>query len=291
LDRASVWSVALVFTATTAVSFQTVWWSWHPVRELEGHATWDLLAIVVSAAGLKAWVRWLLVGGAALVALAATGVIMQRAWGFLLALPCSASLIVCTLLARYAAIFSEPRQYVSRSHYVQAATVVALVTLVSHGAAMMLGVRLLCGRPVRLVLARLTLAALAVLVAGLPGLWIHQHLPGGTRNAVMVCACAAAALAALIACCLPRRGAVLASIGVSITALAVLAVGLMLHLHDRPRRGGLYSRAGEQAIGEVVVAAPLVLALIAICIVLRYHLAGTHGREATGQGTSSDPMT
>lgn len=287
LDRASGWLVALMFTATTAISLQAVWWSWHPVRELDGHATWDLLSIIVSVAGLKAWVRWLLVAGAALVALAAVGVILRRVWGYLLALPCSAVLIAGAVFARYVAVFSEPRQYVARSHYVQAATVVALVTVVSHGAAMILGVRLLCRRPVRLVLARLALAALAVLVAGLPGIWIHEHLPGGTRNAVMVCACAAAALVALIACGLPRRGIVLASLGVSVTALAVLAVGLMLHLRDRPRRGGLYSRAAEQAIGEVVVAAPLVLALIAVCIVLRYHLAGAHGREAIVQGKSA----
>lgn len=292
LDRASVWLVALVFTATTAISLQVVWWSWHPAQELDSHkldshGTWDILSIVVSAAGLNAWVHWLLVAGAAVVALAAIGIILQRAWGYLLALPCSASLIACAVLARYVAVFSEPRQYVSRSPYVQAATVVALITVVSHGAAVILGVRLLCRRPVRLVLARLTLATLAVLVAGLPGIWIHEHLPGGARNAVMMCACAAAALAALVACCLPRRGAVLASIGVSVTALAVLAVGLMLHLRDRPRRGGLYSRAAEQAIGEVVVVVPYVLALIAVCIVLRYHLAGAHGPKATAQASSA----
>jgi len=287
-----MWLVALVFAATTAVSIQAVWWSWHPAQELDRHpldrhATWDILYIVVSAAGLNAWVRWFLVAGAAVVALAAIGIILQRAWGYLLALPCSASLIACAVLARYVAIFSEPRQYVARSHYVQAATVVAIVTVVSHGAATILGVRLLCRRPVRLVLARLALAALAVLVAGLPGIWIHEHLPGGARNAMMMCACAAAALAALVACCLPRRGTVLASIGVSVTSLAVLAVGLMLHLRDRPRRGGLYSRAAEQAISEVVVAAPLVLALIAVCIVLRYHLAGVHGHKATAQASAA----
>jgi hypothetical protein len=273
LDRVSGGLVALVFAATTAISAQVMWWIWHPVRELDDRSTWDLLYAVVFLVGQTAWVRWLLVLGAAIVALATLGVVLQRAWGFLLALPCSASLIACSLLARYAAIFDEPRQYVSRSAYVRTATVVALITVASHGVAALLGTRLLRRKPLPFALARIVLGALAALVAAVPGLWLAEHMPGGARNAVMVCACAVAALAALITCGLPRRGVALASIGASLTTLAVLAVGVVLHLHDRPRRGHLYSAAAEQAIAEVAIAAPLVLALLGVCIALRRHLA------------------
>ena len=278
-----MWFVALVFAATMAIGAQTVWWSWHPAHEVDGHATWDLLYVVVSYAGRFAVVRWFLVLGAALVSLAAIGIVLQRAWGFLLALPCSASLIAVALLARYVAIFEEPPQFVARSHYVQDATAIALATVASHGASIILGVRLLCRKPVRLALARLVLGALAAMIAGVPGIWMYEHLPGGTRNAMMVCACAAVAVAALIACCLPKRVTVLATMGVSLTALVVLAVGLVLHLHDRPRRGDLYSEAAELAICQIAVTAPLVVALVGVCIVLRCHLAAAPNHEASEQ--------
>lgn len=287
LDRASVWLVALVLVASMAMGIQTAWWSWHPPHQIDELATWNLLYVIVAGAGRNPWVRWFLVAGTAAVALAAVGVVLRRAWGLLLALPCSASLIVLAGLGRNAAIFAEPRQYVSRSPYVHAALVVALVTVASHGAAGILGVRLLCRRPMRLALARLILGTLAVLVAALPVLWIYERMPGGVRNAVMMCACAVAALAALVACALPRRGAVLAALGVSLTTLAVFAVGIVLHLHDRPRRGHLYSAAAELAIAEVTLAAPYVLAMIGVCIAMRFHLAAAHGRQARVQDSAA----
>jgi hypothetical protein len=86
-------------------------------------------------------------------------------------------------------------------------------------------------------------------------------------------ACAAAALAALVACGVPRRGAALAAIGVAGSALVVFAIGIVLCLQDRPRRGALFSVAAQHAISEVAVMAPFVLALIGACVVLRRQLA------------------
>jgi predicted membrane-bound mannosyltransferase len=74
---------------------------------------------------------------------------------------------------------------------------------------------------------------------------------------------------------------VLAAIGVALTALAVLAIGLALHLHDRPRRRGLYSVAAEQAIAEVAIAAPLVLTMVGACLVLRRQLAAARDPEGS----------
>lgn len=271
MDRTTAWFVALVFAATAAAVGRAAWWSWHLDDVPEGHSTWEILHSLVFVVGQRAWVRWVLVGCAALAALVALAVVLQRTWGVLLALVGSVSLIACTLLARYLAVLSEPRQYVARSSYVHAATVVALVTLAGHGAAAIAGVRWLCRTPARLGLVRITLGVCAVLVAVGPVLWISEHRPGGVRNAVMVWSCAAAALAALIAGCVPRRWTVRGAIAVSLAALIALAIGLAVQLNDRPRRGGLYSRAAEQALCEVAFMAPLVVGVVGACLVLRRH--------------------
>jgi len=273
-DRASARWIALVFVAMTALCAQTAWWSWQaPPEALDRQSTWSLLhGLVVVVANQLAWSRWVLVAGAAVMALAAAGAARLRAWGWLLALLISATLIAGAILARYAAVFSEPRQYVSRSHYVHAATVVAVVALIGHGPAAILAVRLLCRRPVALALVRVALVASALLLAAVPAAWLHAHAPGGAHNAAMVCACAAVALAALAAAGLPRRVTALVALAVSLAGLAVLTAGLVAQLGEHPRRGGMYSRAAEQAIAEVAVAAPLVLATLGLCIVLRYQI-------------------
>ena len=56
---------------------------------------------------------------------------------------------------------------------------VALITVASHGAAALLGTRLLCRRPLPVALGRVVLGALALLVAAMPGIWLVKHLPGG----------------------------------------------------------------------------------------------------------------
>lgn len=88
-----------------------------------------------------------------------------------------------------------------------------------------------------------------------------------------MCAGAAAALAALVACALPRRRTALVALGVAVAAPVVLAIGLVLHLGDPARRRGLYSVAAEQAIVEVAILGPLALAMIGVCLVLRHQLA------------------
>jgi len=114
---------------------------------------------------------------------------------------------------------------------------------------------------------------LAALIAVVPASWVDDHMAGGARNAVIAGACAATSLAALIACSMLRRSTVRAALVVAGTALAALAIGVVLHLQDRPRRGGLYSVAAERAIAEVAVGAPFVIAVVAICFVLHRHLA------------------
>lgn len=280
VDRTSDGLVALVFVATTAMGLQAIWWSWHVPLPLEERGAWNLLHQVISVAGQKSLVRWLLIGGAVPVALAMLGIVLRRAWGFVLALPCSAALIASAVLARYFAVFDEPRQYVARSPYVQAAMEIALITVAGHGAAMILGVRRLCRTPARPALVRVVLCASAALLAAAPAFWLAEHLPGGARNAAIMCASAAAVLAAWITCAVARRGVALASIGVSVTSLVVFAIAIALCLQDRPRRGGLYSRTAEHLISEVVVMTPFVLVLIGLCLVLRRHLATPHGDAA-----------
>jgi len=243
------------------------------VQEPVGTSTWSVLGTLAPLVGRVGWVRGVVIGSVALTAVTTVGIARRRGWGFVLALPISAAILACTLVARYVAVFEEPRQFVARSHYVHAATVVAVISLASHGVALLLAARLARRPGVPVALVRLVGGAVAVLIAAVPVIWVHDRLPGGPRNAMLVGACAVTTLAALIACAAPRRATVRAALAIAGLALATFAVGVALHLGDRPRRGATYSWAAERAIAEVAFAAPFVLALIALLLVLGRHVA------------------
>lgn len=287
VDVASLWLVALVFVATTALAAQVVWWGAQPPHGLEDRGTWNVLAALSSTLARLPAVRWGALAGVSVLLVATLGLVRGRAWGLVLALPCSAALISCALVGRYAAVFSEPRQFVARSPYVHATVVIALVTLAAHASAILLAARLAYRRPVPLLLARVVLAVLAVLAAILPALRSVDHVPGGADRALIGGVCGAAALAAVIACVAPRRSTVRIGIAAAFLALAALGVGILLHVQDRPRRGGLYSLAAERAIAEIVFAAPFLVAMLAIyLVVLASRARRPPARDAMGSASA-----
>lgn len=261
-----------VFAATAAVALQVVWWGWDSPLMMRESIWGRLHSIVVIAGHNSPAVRWLLAAGAVLVVLALAGIAARRAWGFLLALPCSALLIGLAVFARYFAVFNEPRQFVARSAWVRAATLIAVVTLIGHGAAMLLATRRLYVTPVRLAAMRAMLAALAVLIAIVPALWIYGGMRGGGYLVMLAAACGSAVLAALIASAWPHRRSALASIGVSVASLGALAVSIAQLAGDRGPRGKLYSLAAEDAIFAAAVAAPLIAAALGVALVIRSQL-------------------
>lgn len=276
-DRASLWFVGVVLALTTAMSAQTVWWMWHPPLEHDRSSSWSMLRIIAAAIKGYGW-RGPLVGGGILMALAAGGVARRRLWGLALALPCSALLCSATLIARHIALSEGPREYVPRSPYVQTTTGLALVVLASHGAAALLGFRLLWRQPPASPTAPLrgAMSLLAFPTAAVLLLWLDDGRSQAAAVQLIVLAAAAAVLAVLAAAIRPRRATLRAAIATCAAALALQAACVAHLLVQRPHPWRFYSETAQEGLPMVAATAPALLIFLGLCLLLRRRATPRH---------------
>lgn len=288
-DRTNYWLLVVMLALTLAMGLQTLWWIDQPRVHMDRHSMWSMLHAVATADGYAEQARRPLMLGAMLVGLATAGLLLRLTLALALALPSSTAIISLALLCRYIALFEEPRQYHARSPYVETITCAALIMVVSHGVAALLGLRLLRNAPASVTgPPRLALAILGLVVATVPMLWLRVGGQGGAI-ALIACACIAGALAALALAARPTGA--MSRITLATTAAALLAqvIGLALLLGQRPHRQALYSEAAERGLLLLSIAVPSLLAIAALAELLRRRARQAAAAEVTA--TAADTAT
>lgn len=284
LDRAAFWFIAVVLAMTSSLSIQTLAWMWGDPAGGDRHSYWRMLHAIAWVAGREPWLRALMVGGAVLVALAFAGLVLRRRLGLVLALPCSTLLLSLGMAGRYLAILQEPKQFVAKSMWVQAATSLVLLLLLSHGVAALASLRLLRLPPAAPAVSRAGLALLALAATPTPILWLyalHHESSAPTTTGIAVAA-VVAILLALATAVRPARalaGITLIAIG---AALVTDAICILSVIGERARLA-LYSPAAGSALVHTVISAPSLVALFALVRSLRKQLT------PDGSGAPADP--
>lgn len=177
------------------------------------------------------------------------------------------------MAGRYLAIFQEPKQFVAKSMWVQAATSLVLLLLLSHGVAALASLRLLRLPPAAPAVSRAGLALLALAATPTPTLWFYNfhHESSAATTAGIGVATIAAILLALATALRPARtlaGITLVAIG---AALVTDAVCILSRIGERVGPA-LYSPAASSALLHTVISAPSLVALFALVRLLRKQL-------------------
>ena len=275
-DRLSLWFLTAVFAGTLVMSAQTLWWVWHEPVQIDSRSRWDILHTFTFFLGREPWFRWpLVIGGVAVLAIFA-GVALRRRWGISMTLPCSMVLLSLMLGAWFAARAMEPRQFVSRSIYVQTARTALIIALLTHGTSALLAIRLLRRQILdSTTVIRVAMGVLCVPLAALPAVWIGDGARNPGSMAALIFAPLAVIAAALVMIAWPRRASAMIVLGAIGLALVSYVTMLVIFLGEKPRRHHLYSENASFTLVATSLAVPALLALLGLVLIIRQHL-NTH---------------